>query len=66
MIFLECISECEKTLQELKMQLLQAPVLGLQNLAKLFDLYIHKIKGIIFGVSAQKLGTPYSGSCWCF
>ena len=49
-------SECEGAFQELKKQLLQTPLLALQNLAKPFDLYIHKRKGITLGVLAQKMG----------
>uniref|UniRef100_A0A452I878 Reverse transcriptase RNase H-like domain-containing protein n=1 Tax=Gopherus agassizii TaxID=38772 RepID=A0A452I878_9SAUR len=47
--------EAEEPLS-LKESLIRAPVLGLPNYSKPFDLYVHEVKGVASGVLTQSFG----------
>ncbi|XP_039356416.1 protein NYNRIN-like [Mauremys reevesii] len=50
-------SEADKAFKVLKRKLMEAPALGLPDLSKPFQLYVHERKGIALGVLTQLLGT---------
>ncbi|XP_074919489.1 protein NYNRIN-like [Chelonoidis abingdonii] len=49
--------EADRAFQVLKRKLMEAPALGLPDLSKLFQLYVHDRKGVALGVLTQLLGT---------
>ncbi|KAG6932660.1 gag-pol precursor polyprotein [Chelydra serpentina] len=50
-------SEANKAFKVLKSKLMEAPALGLPDLTKPFQLYVHERKGVALGVLTQLLGT---------
>nr|XP_042707701.1 uncharacterized protein LOC122173861 [Chrysemys picta bellii] len=50
-------SEADKAFKVLKRKLMEAPALGLPDLSKPFQLYVHERKGVALGVLTQLLGT---------
>ncbi|GAB0210147.1 protein NYNRIN-like [Grus japonensis] len=54
---LEWTLECHKSFNEIKRKLMEAPALGLPNLRKPFQLYIHERQQVALGVLTQKLGS---------
>ncbi|XP_050769787.1 uncharacterized protein LOC127027997 [Gymnogyps californianus] len=49
--------ECRDAFTKLKQTLMSAPALGLPNLEKLFELFVHERLHVALGVLAQKLGS---------
>uniref|UniRef100_A0A8C0HFI3 Reverse transcriptase/retrotransposon-derived protein RNase H-like domain-containing protein n=1 Tax=Chelonoidis abingdonii TaxID=106734 RepID=A0A8C0HFI3_CHEAB len=49
--------EADRELKILKRKLMEAPALGLPDLSKPFQLYVHERKGVALGVLTQLLGT---------
>ncbi|GAB0208149.1 protein NYNRIN-like [Grus japonensis] len=54
---LEWTAECQKGFDEIKKRLMEAPALGLPNLEKPFQLYVHERQQAALGVLTQLLGT---------
>ncbi|CAM5086942.1 unnamed protein product [Natator depressus] len=48
--------EADRAFKILKRKLMEAPALGLPDLSKPFQLYLHKQKGVALGVLTQLLG----------
>ncbi|CAM5090028.1 unnamed protein product [Natator depressus] len=48
--------EADRTFKILKRKLMEAPALGLLDLSKPFQLYVHERKGVALGVLTQLLG----------
>ncbi|GAB0208565.1 protein NYNRIN-like [Grus japonensis] len=55
--FLEWTPECHRSFYEIKRKLMEAPALGLPNLRKPFQLYVHERQQVALGVLTQKLGS---------
>uniref|UniRef100_A0A8C8RMX6 Reverse transcriptase/retrotransposon-derived protein RNase H-like domain-containing protein n=1 Tax=Pelusios castaneus TaxID=367368 RepID=A0A8C8RMX6_9SAUR len=51
--------EAEAAFKALKQKLMEAPALGLPDLSKPFQLFVHERRGLALGVLTQYLGT------WC-
>ncbi|GAB0190206.1 protein NYNRIN-like [Grus japonensis] len=49
--------ECHKSFKELKKALMTAPALGLPDLTKPFELFVHERQHLALGVLAQRLGS---------
>ncbi|GAB0209353.1 protein NYNRIN-like [Grus japonensis] len=49
--------ECHKSFKELKRALMMAPALGLPDLTKPFELFVHERQHLALGVLAQRLGS---------
>ncbi|GAB0207505.1 protein NYNRIN-like [Grus japonensis] len=49
--------ECHKSFKELKKALMMAPALGLPDLTKPFELFVHERQHLALGVLAQQLGS---------
>ncbi|GAB0209847.1 protein NYNRIN-like [Grus japonensis] len=49
--------ECHKSFKELKKALMMAPALGLPDLTKPFELFVHERQHLALGVLAQRLGS---------
>ncbi|GAB0209500.1 protein NYNRIN-like [Grus japonensis] len=55
--YLTWTPECHKSFKELKRALMMAPALGLPDLTKPFELFVHKRQHLALGVLAQRLGS---------
>lgn len=54
--FLEWTPECKTGFDSIKEQLMSAPAIGLPNLNKPFQLYVHERQQVTLGVLTQLLG----------
>jgi len=54
-LYLTWTPECQKSFKELKKALMIAPALGLPNLTKAFELFVHERQHLALGVLAQHL-----------
>ncbi|KAK4817306.1 hypothetical protein QYF61_009159 [Mycteria americana] len=55
--FLEWTPECRKSFDQIKRKLTEAPALGLPNLRKPFQLYVHERQRAALGVLTQRSGS---------
>ncbi|GAB0207362.1 protein NYNRIN-like [Grus japonensis] len=55
--YLTWTPECHKSFKELKKALTMAPALGLPDLTKPFELFVHERQHLALGVLAQRLGS---------
>ena len=56
-LYLTWTPECQKSFRELKKSLMMAPALGLPDLTKPLELFVHERQHLALGVLAKRLGS---------
>jgi len=56
-LYLTWTPKCQKSFKELKKALMMALALGLPDLTKPFELFVHERQHLALGVLAQRLGS---------